>query len=66
VAGWVLLRGGAQRGNVLAFTPSRSTTIAVQQAPVLNPESATVEVTEGGVATVVKLGDSFISNTSVG
>jgi hypothetical protein len=63
VAGWILLRRGAQRGNVLASTPSRSTTIALQ-APALNPEEATVQVTEGSVATVVKLGDSFISKTS--
>jgi hypothetical protein len=58
VAGWILLRGGAQRGVVLN-EKAVNATFGVRQAPVLNPESATVEVTEGGVATVVKLVDAI-------
>jgi len=59
VAGWVVLPSRAQRGGVLLFAPSRSTTIAVH-APPLDPEAASVVVPGAGSIGVVKLGESFI------
>jgi hypothetical protein len=64
VASWILLRGGAQRGNIFMIGLDPGDVTRIKPAPPLNPEAASVRVTEGSVATLVKLGDSFIDKTS--
>jgi hypothetical protein len=65
VAGWILLRGGAQRGEVVKLNLNINTP-EVQAAPKLNPEAASVQLAGAGTTPVVKLGDSFVSKTTNG
>jgi hypothetical protein len=65
VAGWILLRGGAQRGEVVKLIINfADEETVVGPAPQLAPQAASVQITEGSVASVVKLADPFISKTA--
>jgi hypothetical protein len=66
VAGWILLRGGAQRGEVVKLNININTADDTLAAPTLNPDAASVELPGAGTASVVKLGDSFVSKTTTG
>jgi hypothetical protein len=66
VAGWILLRGGAQRGEVVKLNININTADETLAAPKLNPEAASVQLPGAGTASVVKLGDSFVSKTTNG
>jgi hypothetical protein len=63
LAGWILLRGGAQRGEVVKLNININTP-EVQVAPKLNPKAASVELPGAGTASVVRLGDSFAGKTT--
>jgi hypothetical protein len=65
LAGWVVLRGGAQRGATEKFI-NPNVGLVVQPAPTLDPEHASVQLAGAGAASVVKLGDSFIEKTGGG
>src|SRR5262249_3263567 len=54
VGGWVLLSARVQRGYILRFVNQNSFGL---RAPKLDPVQPSVQVTEGSVATVVKLGE---------
>jgi hypothetical protein len=63
LAGWILLRGGAQRGATEHFINPNSG-LVVQPAPELDPEAASIELAAAGTVAVVKLGDSFVDKTN--